>query len=1153
MKKIWICLFAFISVCLSAQENNGYYIGDGGRGQSILIYESRMEGSKNDSEFVTSMIKKDVISNLSLYSALNVIDKDQQEIVKKLQRESENIEYDDSDPIEIGKLIQAKKYVTLTTAFISGKYRISFEIFDIETGSAAGGYNSKNLYDQKDDYILKAPREATAEILSQLGIKLSPSGKRSLLPEIEGKGDIKQALNDSQENLASIKEELDKTYEQLKKTTATQIADQQARNQKARLELKEKMLIEQQKREQSKIARLEEDALRQQQEEEKDQARTEEQRATIKKFGQEVEAKVAQIHKQRSQNMSALQKITVIESEKQLLIDNWTDIENGSADSMVKLEEECKQAQEKRKSQKPRPSEVNPDGTLSELAQQLLETDLEIIRDKYENLQKANKENEARLKLSQDTLKKRITTDINNLVKNSYIADTLANDGLFLRMGDYDVNKLGWKFTLTYTMNDQTIFTSEDFFTYKEITGNEVPQIPGKNDKKYRQKVTQYYDFLDIVESIDSFFRMNVPYIQSKIEYDVIDLSSISPSVYGISVKELQFINIQTGKVFKKQKILKENIFINNPTLTLKPVDDTVKQRVSGSESKEIEKWLGKDDIGEHLKKNARLAGLSSDNEAVTKYAQQKALVTVSGGNFVMGDPDYYSKKIYVNGFKMSATEVTQKLYQVITGENPSEHKGDSLPVENISLKDAASFCNKLSLSSKLTPCYSVNGETDPSKWDLRFYDIKCDFNATGYRLPTETEWEYAARGGRKLEKFKYSGSDNLDEVAWYSENSKETNEVGSKKPNALGLYDMSGNVAELCVNEDMETEIRGGSGVEGGRKEIRRRDWYGDYYKDYEYVNSKNSASDCKVWTKSSFSKGNFTGFRYVCRLSDKQLAKEKAEEKKRIDDFLSKSLSLVKINGGSFMMGNENEDAQSDEKPAHKVTLDSFYMSSTEITQEVYKFITEKNLETPYGDLLPVDRVSWGEAVIFCNLLSTALGRKPCYSYEGETDTKKWNTNSWEFSWDKIECDFSADGYRLPTEAEWEYAARGGKKQQKFSYSGSDNLDEVGWYEGNADKIQNVAAKKPNTLGLYDMSGNVMEWCWDLYGSNYYENSPEKNPKGVEKGRQRVTRGGNLYSGKNGWYERTPSEKRCTVWYRGCTDASQTALGFRVVRSDK
>ena len=146
-----------------------------------------------------------------------------------------------------------------------------------------------------------------------------------------------------------------------------------------------------------------------------------------------------------------------------------------------------------------------------------------------------------------------------------------------------------------------------------------------------------------------------------------------------------------------------------------------------------------------------------------------------------------------------------------------------------------------------------------------------------------------------------------------------------------------------------------------------------------------------------------------------------------------------------------------------------------------------------------------------------------------------------------------FKADGYRLPTEAEWEYAARGGKKQQNFKYSGSDTIDEIAWYEENAEKIQKVATKNPNTLDLYDMSGNVIEWCWDLYGSKYYESSPDKNPTGLEEGNQRVIRGGNIYS-KSGWYNTISSESRCKVWYRGCRDYSAGGgLGFRVVRSDK
>ncbi|MGD9707325.1 MAG: SUMF1/EgtB/PvdO family nonheme iron enzyme [Candidatus Delongbacteria bacterium] len=209
--------------------------------------------------------------------------------------------------------------------------------------------------------------------------------------------------------------------------------------------------------------------------------------------------------------------------------------------------------------------------------------------------------------------------------------------------------------------------------------------------------------------------------------------------------------------------------------------------------------------------------------------------------------------------------------------------------------------------------------------------------------------------------------------------------------------------------------------------------------------------------------------------------------------------------VQGGTFQMGGK----ESDEKPIHSVTVGDFYIGKTEVTQAQYQAVMGKNPSSFKGDNLPVESVTWNDAVEFCKKLSQK---------EGVT-------------------------YRLPTEAEWEYAARGGNQSRGYEYSGSSNVGEVAWYDSNSgSKTHPVATKKQNELGIHDMSGNVWEWCSDWYGSDYYKSSPSSNPTGPSSGSYRVLRGG-------GWYRYA---KDCRVAYRSShfPSFSLNSCGFRVVR---
>jgi formylglycine-generating enzyme len=236
---------------------------------------------------------------------------------------------------------------------------------------------------------------------------------------------------------------------------------------------------------------------------------------------------------------------------------------------------------------------------------------------------------------------------------------------------------------------------------------------------------------------------------------------------------------------------------------------------------------------------------------------------------------------------------------------------------------------------------------------------------------------------------------------------------------------------------------------------------------------------------------------------------------------------LDIVEIPAGTFIMGKDVDDPW-DVAPAHQVTIDfDFYMSTTEITQAQWKKVMAGSNPSKVeylGDDKPVHQVTWHRAVEFCNRLSDMEGLDNCYTINGN----------------EVSCDFSKNGWRLPTEAEWEYCCRAGTTGD---FGGSGNIDEMGWTSNNSDfDIQEVAKKQANAFGLYDMHGNVYEWCWDWYSTNYYSESPSVNPTGSDEEIEKVLRGGSF----------TNDPVLCNSWVR--LSVSPTLYnynwGFRVVR---
>ncbi len=235
----------------------------------------------------------------------------------------------------------------------------------------------------------------------------------------------------------------------------------------------------------------------------------------------------------------------------------------------------------------------------------------------------------------------------------------------------------------------------------------------------------------------------------------------------------------------------------------------------------------------------------------------------------------------------------------------------------------------------------------------------------------------------------------------------------------------------------------------------------------------------------------------------------------------------AMVLLPGGRFVMGDKKEmDA-----PPHEVVISPFYMDKHLVTQEQYQRVMGENPSRWKSAENPVEQVRWSDAVKFCNARSRQEKLKPCY------DLKTW------------QCNFAANGYRLPTEAEWEYACRAGTTTAYFFGNDPTKLGGYAWYEKNSGgHPHSVGQKRPNPWGLYDMSGNLWEWCNDFYQVDYYQKSPTENPRGPQQGETKVVRGG-------AWRF---SDESCRSGYRynenpGYADVcfGYDIYGFRCVRN--
>ncbi len=800
--------------------------------------------NNSESIWLPLQIQDKLKSNLQTYLGMKtIVDSISEKALKKLQAESESFARDQNSAIELGKISTAKFALFTKLRKIDENYVLSVDFTDLTTGEQLASCISKEY--SKAEYLYEntgAVDELTLALSEKLGIQISELNK-NYLTSGSASFSIDEQLALAKENEAKFNQMMANYDAELAKLTTSN--DINAIQNKKRIEAEKALLQEKQNAEKNRQAELQAQKERAEADKKLEAERSIALKTQRDKLAQDAAAKAAEVRKLKMEKQGVLGQINVIESKKKALVEIREGVENRSIELYTQMESDIKSEFERITNKSYSTVELGSDGKPTEQA--LIRRENQRIAKYDEFHQKFYTDCES-IKQStmpqQNTLLQEIKQDQNNLTKLRTVNS--MGDELKVSFGPYEGSQNGWNAYLSLYSDGILVYTDTVIVSYEAVAGKKAPNMETELNDAVIEEYTSNVDMYN------SLLTRGEPILYFELEYTVKAKPEDKPSEYDFTYKNLKVYNTLTDKVVQNISINKIEAKVMKPQYDLKIYDGIVeKEKIYYFAVKEyIKSFKEKINIVafDENKKNL----IVDFFEVMNKNPIQEVFEVINKNKI-----DFYTVynifdvfnfvKIPDINLKMLQTEVTDKLYEFVMGETPSYFKNKNKgPVESVSWYDAIYFCNKLSEMCGFEPVYTVGGHSDVTKWKYIphkgssiNYKINQNINANGYRLPTVDEWIYAAHGG---ENFKYSGSDNRDEVAWFSD--REKHEVGKKKANGYGLYDMSGNVEEWCWDDFLGDRIRCGAS------------WCSTYTYNYEVDSFVMDQPKCQR---------NYVGFRIV------------------------------------------------------------------------------------------------------------------------------------------------------------------------------------------------------------------------------------------------------------------------------------------------